>query len=148
MKSIFLIAAILSGLCAEAMASPLSGILTYFQTASPILDDFTPPLIERDLSFHAESMFEELATNDPGDLNQRDLNPIDLNQMDLNQVEENHVDAGQSSGSLRMPEPPPLVTIALGLGLFGFFARFRHTRNKRRLSLLPRDTRRAITALQ
>jgi len=118
MKSALLLTAMLSGLCAEAVASPIAHI-DYENRATPVM--------EPDLRFNAESLDEALPEEDPQELITTDFDPaIDDDQFAL--VE------NQSSGSIGVPEPPPVTLILAGLSFFGVFALWRRARWERRRS--------------
>jgi hypothetical protein len=142
MKSAVLIATMLSGLCAGALASPLSRSINDSLTDAPgFVDNALPSsVIEPDLSFNAFSILE-VFTNDeiPGattDVPIGDSQAVDLNKLDLN----------LTSDTLRGPEPPPLVPIGLGLCCIGALGLVRHNRNAKRLTGRRTHGARAATA--
>ena len=116
MKSAFLLTAMLSGLCAEVMASPLDNIAW---------DNSAAPVIEPDLRFIAASPDEADPGYDPQELVTTDFdqNAIDEDQFALG--------ADQVSGSVGVPEPPPVALILVGLSFLGGFALWRRTRWER-----------------
>jgi hypothetical protein len=125
MKSAVLLIAMLSGLCAEAVAAPIGS--AGHQTAPAAPDDvFTHPVIERDLSFHGASAREALFADED------DPDPWDLNFDTLISDEEFAIAGSAGSGSLWVPTPPPFTTIAVGLSCPGIFALFRRIRKKKR----------------
>jgi hypothetical protein len=119
MKSAFLLTAMLSGLCAEVMASPI-GDIDY--------DNPTAVRIEPDLHISAESPAE--AFPDAADDDQWELVTTDLDVA----IDQGHfaLDKNQASGSLGVPEPPSVTLILMGLTSLGFFALGRLARWKRR----------------
>jgi hypothetical protein len=118
MKFAFLLTAILSGLCAEVMASPI-GDIDY--------DNRPAPTIEPDLHLNAESLDEAFpdVVPDPRELVTTNFDPA---------IEEGHfpLDVNQSTGYLGVPEPPPATLILMGLTSLAFFALGRRARRKRR----------------
>jgi hypothetical protein len=120
MKSAALLTAILSGLCAEAMAAPISDI----RTVPPALED---TVIEPDLGFNFALLDEALRDEDQSEIVTTGIvvdEEIDEREFTVN--------VNEPSGSLRVPEPPPLTTIAVGLGSLGFLALYRQSRRERR----------------
>jgi hypothetical protein len=125
MKSAFLLTAILSGLCAEVMASPI-GDIDY--------DNQTAPMIEPDLHVNAESL-EEVFPNVVPDPDAIEADPRGLVATDFDPVIDESqfaLDLNQSSGHLGVPEPPPATLILMGLASLAFFALGRRARWKRR----------------
>jgi hypothetical protein len=134
MKSAFLLTAILSGLCAEVMASPIGDIGYEIQTA---------PISEPDLRVNAESLDEGF----PDALPEMDLEqqiPTDFDPV----IGEGQfvLDDNQAAGSLGVPEPPPVTLILMGLTSLGFYALGRRARRKRRQLRRVVVRMRAITA--
>jgi hypothetical protein len=105
MKFTVLLIAVLSGLCAEAMAARIG-------------------VIERDLAYYSplpqESLFEDDDDPDPWDLN------FDV----AIGYEESAI--GTNGSSPGLPEPPPFTTIAVGMSCLGIFILYRRIRRKRR----------------
>jgi hypothetical protein len=124
MKFAFLLTAILSGLCAEVMASPIGDI---------DFDNRPAPMIEPDLHLNAESLDEALADVVPDP--DVDADPQELVTTNFDPaIDEGHfaLDVNQSTGYLGVPEPPPATLILMGLTSFVFFALGRRARRKRR----------------
>jgi hypothetical protein len=120
MKSAFLLTAMLSGLCAEVMASPISNLNYESRTA---------PVIERDLHFNAESTDEPFPDLFP-DQTWQELVTTDFDQT----IDEDRfaADESESSAPFGVPEPPPSVLMLVGLSSIGIFALGRRARWKRR----------------
>jgi hypothetical protein len=120
MKSAVLLTAILSGLCAEAMAAPISDI----RTVPPALESI---VIEPDLDFSAALVDATLRDEDQSEVVTAGL-VID------EEIGEEEFSIGETepSGPLRVSEPPPFGMMAAGLGCFGFIALYRRGRKERR----------------
>ena len=118
MKSALLLTAMLSGLCAEVMATPI-GDLNY--------ENRLPPAIAGDLHFNAGSIDDAVAFPDEY--------PQVLITSDFDQAsdadDQPPIDVDEASGYLGVPEPPPSVLILSGLTGFGFLALGRRARRKR-----------------
>jgi len=111
MKSALLLTAILSGLCAEVMASPVSHMS----------HDRSTPVIQPDLHFNADSLDGALTTG------------IELDEtLAPPQIAINGNSGNDTSGSLRVPEPPPVTLITIGMSLFALVALWRQARRQRR----------------
>jgi hypothetical protein len=119
MKSAVLLTAILSGLCAEVMAAPISDI----RTVPPASESF---VIEPDLDFNTALVDEALSDAD------QDIVTTGIVVDEEIGEEEFAVGANEPSGSLRVPEPPPFTTIAVGLACLGSLALYRLSRKERR----------------
>jgi hypothetical protein len=119
--------AMLLGLCAEVMASPLNWLLDNYRPDSTAFDDpFVAPVIEQDLDFYYSSVHDAFVA---GDQNQANASVIDVNE---------------TSDSLRLPDGPPLPIIAAGLGCIGILVFVRREQRKvkrkarrRRLGIRP-----------
>jgi len=125
MKSVVLLTAMLSGLCAEVMAAPIDVPSSPSALADPD-DIFTHSIIERDLAFHAASAPESLFDDD------EDTDGWDLNFEVAVSDEESATSGNGSSGSFRAPEPPLFAAVAAAASCLGIFALCRRTRGKRR----------------
>jgi hypothetical protein len=128
MKAV-LLTAMLSGLCAAVMASPLNWLTDYLPDSPAFDDPFTTPIIEQDLDFYYASFRDAFVA---GDQNEANSSVIDVNQ---------------TSDSLRLPEEPPWQIIAAGLGCLGILVLL--GREHRRLERRTRRRRvriRPITA--
>jgi hypothetical protein len=114
MKFAVLVTAMLSGLCAEAMAAPIDIPSSQSALADP--DDVltNTSVIERDLAFHAGSAPESLFDGD------EDTDPWNLN-FEVAVSDEASATSGNGSGFLRVDEPPFLTTIGAGLSCLGIF---------------------------
>jgi len=132
----------LSGLCAEAMAVPMS---KYPRTALSALDDvFTGPIIERDIDFQSISGVESFLEEDQANLV---TSGIDFD--DAIGEEAFLVDGKEPSGSLSVPEPLPVTAIALGFGCLGILAVYSRYRNHRKSTRRRRVVRiRPLTVLR
>jgi hypothetical protein len=129
MKSALLFTAMLSGLCAEVMASPF-GSFNYQPPAAP--------LIERDLQFNADSVDEAFTDDYQQELVTTDFDPS---------IDDDPIDDHQASGPLGVPEPPPVMLVLSGLISLGFFALGRRAGRKRHRTRRRTGARiRAITA--
>jgi hypothetical protein len=122
MKSVALLTAILSGLCAEAMAAPISDI----RTVPPALESI---VIEWDLDFNSALIDEVLRDEDQPEVVTTGL------VIDEDIGEEFATEGSEPSGSLRVPEPPPLTTLAIGLGCLGLIVLCRQSHRERRRAL-------------
>ena len=122
MKFTVLLIAVLSGLCAEAMAAPIGSI-------------------ERDLAFYSASAPEPLFEDDD------DPDPWDLN---FNApISDEEFAIGSNGSPSGFPKPLSLTPLAVGLSGLGIFALFRRTTKKRRSSRRRRVVRiRAIIAAE
>jgi hypothetical protein len=122
MKIAVLLTAMLSGLCAEAMAVPF-GILT---SQADRDDAFTHPVTERHFSLNSlsapEALFEDEDDPDPGDLNFESA----IGNYEL------AIDGNGSFLFRHAPEPPPLTMMAVGLSCIGIFALCRRIMKKKR----------------
>jgi hypothetical protein len=130
MKSAFLLTAMLSGLCAEVVASSIGNI--HYEIPAP-------PFVERDLHFNAG----------PGDEAFPDEYPQQLVTTDFDQAINHGEDFAMdgNSGYLGVPEPPPFLLMLFGLNSLGFFALGRRARRIRRWIRRRNVVRmRAITA--
>jgi hypothetical protein len=135
MNSAILIAAMLSGLGAEAMASPLSRFISDALTGPLALDDaFTRPIIQADLSFRAESVFDVFPAEEtigaPNDILTNDPETNGTIIDDSSAFHRIQLDLYRASSSLRVPEPPPMALIALGFGAVGMLALLHHNRGE------------------
>ena len=110
MKSVVLLIAILSGLCAEAMAAPIGNIRTVPNALESIV-------IESDLDFNSALIDEALRDEDQPEVVTTGLAiDEDIAEEELSAAE------NEASGSLRGPEPPPFTTVAIGLGCLSLLA--------------------------
>jgi hypothetical protein len=129
MKSAVLLTAMLSGLCAEAMAAPID--IPSSQSALADSDDVLThtSVIERDLDFHAASAPESLFEDDD---EEEDTAPWDLN-LEAAVSDEEFAIGGNGSGFLTVSGPPLLTTIGAGLSCLGIIVlcRRRTTRKRR-----------------
>ena len=133
MKAVLLAAMLLSGLCADAMASPLNWLIDDNPTVLPALDDsFTAPVIERDLDFYYGSIRDAFLTGDPSETADANALAIDVNE---------------ASDSLRLPAQLSFPIVAALLGCMGilFFLR-RELRKQKRRARHRRPGIRPITA--
>jgi hypothetical protein len=131
MKSAVLIAAMLSGLCAEAVAAPMGEQPRPVPAA--LEDIFTRPTIERDLGFLAGSGGETLRDEDRPELI-ANLIANDLGSGEAIGQDEFVIDEERASRSLGTPGAPLLAAIALGLSCLGIFAFCCQSRRERRRS--------------
>jgi hypothetical protein len=120
MKSAVLLTAILSGLCAEAMAAPISSV----RPVPTALDNI---VIKPDLDFNSTLLDDTLRDDDQ-------LEVVTAGLVIDEEIGEEEVSIGENepSGPLRVPEPPPFTTIAAGLGCLGLFALYRLSRKEKR----------------
>jgi hypothetical protein len=110
MKSVVLLIAILSGLSAEAMAAPIGDIRTVPNALESIA-------IESDLDFNSALIDEALQDEDQSEV----VAAAPAIDEDTGEEEFSAVE-NEASGSLRVPEPPPFTTIAIGLGCLSLLA--------------------------
>jgi hypothetical protein len=115
MKFAVLLTAMLSGLCAEAMAAPIANIRTDFTA----LDS---TFIEPDLDFNTAFLDEALRDED-----QPEVVTTGIVVDDEIGEDELAFDRNESSASLRVPEPPPFTMVAIGLGCLGLLALYRQS---------------------
>jgi hypothetical protein len=120
MKFAVLLTALLSGLCAEAMAAPIDNIRTV-----PSALEIT--VIEPDLGFNAALVDEALRGDDQPEI-------VTTSVVIDEEIGEEEFSVGENepSGPLRVPEPPPLGMIAVGLGCLGCLALYRMSPKERR----------------
>jgi len=132
MKSVLLLTAMLSGLCAEVLAFPIAHMSK----------NRAAPVIKPDLDFSAGSPDGAFPNGGPDELVTTDIEfdqAIDPEQF---ATAEN-----QASGSFGVPEPPPAALILIGLSSLGIFALWRRARWKRRQTRRRTVVRiRALTA--
>jgi hypothetical protein len=122
MKPAVLLTVLLSGLCAEAMAAPISNIRGLPNTLENTA-------IEPDLGFNVALVDEALRDEDQPEVVTTGL----VIDEEIGE-EEFSVGENEPSGPLRVPEPPTLTMIAAALGCLGCLALYR---------LNPRERRRA-----
>jgi hypothetical protein len=111
---VVLIAAMLSGLCAEALATPISfdrieplPINLVINPAEPIQGDFSLHSTDED------SLFDQTPDDPDTELIATDLDPgLSAHEASLLYAAGNQI----STTGLRAPEPPALALIILGLG--------------------------------
>jgi|ERR1035438_1283986 hypothetical protein len=139
MKSALLLTAMFSGLCAEVMASPVSHMS----------HNRTTPVIQPDLHFNADWLDEvspdQAFLDQDADQAEAVTTGIELDEAIAPQ--QIAINGNDASGSLRVPEPPPVTLITIGLSFFAVVALWRQARRQRRR--LRRRTvvrMRAITA--
>ena len=139
MKSALLLTAMLSGLWAEVMASPVSHMSR----------NRTTPVIQPDLHFNADWLDEvspdQAFLDQDADQAEAVTTGIELDEAIAPQ--QIAINGNDASGSLRVPEPPPVTLITIGLSFFAVVALWRQARRQRRR--LRRRTvvrMRAITA--
>jgi hypothetical protein len=132
MKSVVLLTAILSGLCAEAMAAPIGNIRT-------VPNALESTAIESDLDFNSALIDEALRDEDePGVVTTGNVTDEDIGEEEFSAAE------NEPSGSLRVPEPPPFTTVAVGLGCLGFLALCRQSHRESRRACRRTFQNRAI----
>jgi hypothetical protein len=120
MKSVVLLIAILSGLCAEAMAAPIGDIRTVPNALESIV-------IESDLDFNSALIDEVLRDEDQPEVVTTGL----VIDEDIGE-EEFPAAENEASGSLQVPEPPPFTTVAVGLGCLSFLVLCRQSHRESR----------------
>jgi hypothetical protein len=120
MKFAVLLTALLSGLCAEAMAAPIDNIRTVPSTLETTV-------IESDLDFNSALVDDALRDEDQPEVVTTGL----VIDQEIGE-EEFSVGENEPSGPLRVPEPPPFTMIAVGLGGLGFLSLYRLSRKERR----------------
>jgi hypothetical protein len=134
MKSAILLTAMLSGLCAEAMAVPIRPDI---RSASIAFDEHAldiPFTIKRDVDFSVAYIAAEFPPED-WELNQPALITTDLNSGESigETLDANAADGTGASDSLRAPEPPPFGTILIGFACLLGFALSRQRKQRRRV---------------
>jgi len=120
MKFAALLTAILSGLCAEVMAAPIGNIRTVVPAPESAI-------IDQDLDFYGAFVDDALRDED-----QPEVVTTGIVVDEEIGEEEFAVGADEPPGPLRVPEPPPLTTIALGLGAIGLLTLYRLRRKEKR----------------
>jgi hypothetical protein len=139
MKSAFLLTAMLSGLCAGAMASPISNMTR----------NRTTPVIQPDLHFNTGSLEKVSVDETLLDEDQAELVTTAIEFEQAIAPQQLALDGNQPSGPRGVPEPPPGELIVIGLSLLGIIAIWRWAHRYRRRARRRHVVRmREITAVR
>ena len=128
MKSALLLTAILSGLCAEVMASPITNMSK----------NRTIPVIQPDLDFNAGSL--EKISLDETLIDEDQAGLVITTGIEFEEAigprqfapQYFAIEANRPSGPRGVPEPPPGALIVIGLGFLGTIALWRRAHRHRR----------------